>query len=141
LSFLTAPSRRKGGAAQNPYAFKAGINDRASGLVKFGYRWYNPVTGTWTQQDTLDSPLDPGNANRYGFAALDPINNADPTGRDWACVGSTILFLVAATTTVVSVATSTATFGATLGLAALGAAGTFGAYLLAESTCGAVIGG
>jgi RHS repeat-associated protein len=69
------------GAAQNPYAFKAGINDRASGLVKFGYRWYNPVTGTWTQQDTLDTPLDPGNANRYGFAALDPINNSDPTGR------------------------------------------------------------
>lgn len=69
------------GAAQNPYAFKAGINDRASGLVKFGFRWYNPVTGTWTQQDTLDSPLDPGNANRYGFAALDPINNSDPTGR------------------------------------------------------------
>jgi RHS repeat-associated protein len=129
------------GAAQNPYAFKAGINDRASGLVKFGYRWYNPVTGTWTQQDTLDKPLDLGNANRYGFAGLDPINNADPTGRDWACVGSTILFLVAATTTVSAVATSTATFGATLGLAALGAAGTFGAYLLAESTCRAVIEG
>jgi RHS repeat-associated protein len=68
------------GAAQNPYAFKAGINDRASGLVKFGYRWYNPVTGTWTQQDTLDSPLDPGNGNRYGFAAMDPINLSDPTG-------------------------------------------------------------
>jgi RHS repeat-associated protein len=76
------------GAAQNPYAFKAGINDRASGLVKFGYRWYNPVTGTWTQQDTLDTPLDPGNANRYGFAALDPINLSDPTGRDAACTGA-----------------------------------------------------
>ncbi|BDZ48622.1 hypothetical protein GCM10025867_08630 [Frondihabitans sucicola] len=26
------------GASQNPYAFKAGITDRASGLVKFGIR-------------------------------------------------------------------------------------------------------
>jgi RHS repeat-associated protein len=69
------------GAAQNPYAFKAGTTDRASGLVKFGIRWYEAETGTWTQQDTLDAPLDPSNANRYGFAALDPINNSDPSGQ------------------------------------------------------------
>lgn len=69
------------GAAQNPYLFKAGIQDRATGLVKFGLRWYNPVTGTWTQQDTLDAPLDPANANRYAFAGGDPINAGDPTGK------------------------------------------------------------
>ncbi|WP_349862226.1 RHS repeat-associated core domain-containing protein [Leifsonia sp. WHRI 6310E] len=68
-------------AAQNPYLFKAGIQDRATGLVKFGLRWYNPVTGTWTQQDTLDAPLDPANANRYAFAGGDPINAGDPTGK------------------------------------------------------------
>ncbi|MBG6215563.1 YD repeat-containing protein, partial [Cryobacterium sp. CAN_C3] len=33
------------GSAQNPYSFKAGIQDRASGLVKFGIRWYNATTG------------------------------------------------------------------------------------------------
>ena len=68
------------GAAQNPYAFHAGIKDPGSGLVKFGQRWYNPTTGTWTQQDTLDAPLDPANANRYAYAGDDPINNLDPTG-------------------------------------------------------------
>jgi len=68
------------GAAQNPYLFKAGIQDRATGLVKFGLRWYNPTTGTWTQQDTLDAPLDPANANRYAFAGGDPINGNDPGG-------------------------------------------------------------
>lgn len=68
------------GAGQNPYAFKAGITDRASGLVKFGIRWYEAETGTWTQQDTLDVPLNPSNANRYGFAGLDPVNGFDPTG-------------------------------------------------------------
>jgi hypothetical protein len=39
-----------------------------------------PLTGTFTQQDTVDAPLDPANANRYGFAGGDPINNIDPTG-------------------------------------------------------------
>ncbi|BDZ48624.1 hypothetical protein GCM10025867_08650 [Frondihabitans sucicola] len=68
------------GASQNPYAFKAGITDRASGLVKFGIRWYEAATGTWTQRDTLDAPLDPSNANRYQFAGGDPINGQDPTG-------------------------------------------------------------
>jgi RHS repeat-associated protein len=70
------------GASQNPYTFHGGIQDRASGLVKFGIRWYNPITGTWTQQDTLDAPLDPGNANRYVFTGGDPINGLDPSGND-----------------------------------------------------------
>lgn len=34
----------------------------------------------WTQQDSLDAPLDPVNANRYAYAGADPINNYDPTG-------------------------------------------------------------
>ena len=68
------------GVGQNPYAFKSGIQDRATGLVKFGQRWYNPGTGTWTQQDTLDSPLSALNANRYAYAGNDPVNNIDPTG-------------------------------------------------------------
>ncbi|WP_370053371.1 RHS repeat domain-containing protein [Leifsonia sp. EB41] len=68
------------GTSQNPYLFKSGIQDRATGLVKFGLRWYNPTTGAWTQQDTLDAPLDPANANRYAFAGGDPVNNNDPGG-------------------------------------------------------------
>ena len=68
------------GPGQNPYAFHAGIKDPGSRLVKFGQRWYNPTTGTWTQQDTLDNPLDPANANRYAYAGDDPINGSDPTG-------------------------------------------------------------
>ncbi|WP_443027279.1 RHS repeat-associated core domain-containing protein [Sphingomonas sp. LR61] len=68
-------------ASSNPFTFKAGIDDIATGLVKFGQRWYNPYIGAWTQQDTLDSPLDPSNGNRYAYAASDPINQQDPTGR------------------------------------------------------------
>ena len=72
-------------AGQNPYAFHAGIKDAGSGLVKFGQRWYNPTTGTWTQQDTLDNPLDPANANRYAYAGDDPINGSDPSGASLTC--------------------------------------------------------
>jgi len=70
------------GAGQNPYAFHAGIKDPGSGLIKFGQRWYNPTTGTSTQQDTPDNPLDPANANRYVLSGGDPINGQDPTGQD-----------------------------------------------------------
>ncbi len=68
------------GKPQNPYTFKQGLQDRSTGWVKYGARWYDPTTGRWTQQDTLDAPLDPLNANRYAFAANDPINNSDPLG-------------------------------------------------------------
>lgn len=67
---------------QNPYGFKSGIQDRATGWVHFGNRWYNPAIGRWTQQDTLDAPMSPLDANRYAYSGSDPINNTDPTGRD-----------------------------------------------------------
>jgi RHS repeat-associated protein len=72
-----------GGTTQNPYSFHAGLQDRATGYIKFGARWYDPATGTWTQQDTYNAPLSPGNANRYAYAGGDPINASDPTGNDW----------------------------------------------------------
>lgn len=68
------------GAPQTPYTFKNGTQDRSTGWIKYGARRYNPAVGRWMQQDPLDAPLDPANANRYGYEANDPINNTDPTG-------------------------------------------------------------
>ncbi|WP_228518143.1 beta strand repeat-containing protein [Curtobacterium sp. VKM Ac-1376] len=68
---------------QNPYGYKAGIRSSNSdtGLTKFGYRWMSDTTGNWIERDTFDAPLDPSNANRYAYAAADPINGFDPTGQ------------------------------------------------------------
>lgn len=69
------------GTAQNPYTFKNGVQERTTGWIKYGARWYDPVTGRFTQQDSLNAPLDPANANRYAYAGGDPVNNVDPTGQ------------------------------------------------------------
>ncbi len=62
--------------------------------VHYAARHDNPITGTWTQQDTLDTPLDPTNANRYAYASGDPINTVDPTGRALAaCIGAGFSFV------------------------------------------------
>jgi len=75
---------------QNPYGFKTGNRTDNGVLVKFGMRWYLAITGTWTQRDTLDAPLDPKNANRYGYAGGDPINASDPTGKATLCQNLTV---------------------------------------------------
>lgn len=46
-------------------------------------RWYDPGTGRWTQQDSLETLLDPSRSNRYEYAAGNPVNYVDPTGRDF----------------------------------------------------------
>ncbi|WP_139166341.1 RHS repeat domain-containing protein [Curtobacterium sp. UNCCL20] len=73
---------------QNPFGFKSGLRSSdANGMTKFGYRWQTSGTGGWLERDTLDVPLSPTNANRYAYAADDPINASDPSGRDYLTAG------------------------------------------------------
>ncbi|SEL79388.1 RHS repeat-associated core domain-containing protein, partial [Blastococcus sp. DSM 46786] len=64
----------------NPYGYAGGIDDPNSTLVHFGQRWYDPATGRFTQPDSLETLADPTRANRYEYAASNPINYVDPTG-------------------------------------------------------------
>ena len=91
----TDSSGNDGGWTENPYLFQGGTQDRATGEVKFGQRWYSPATGTWTQQDALNAPLDPDNANRYEYSSDDPINLNDLTGDRDILAGIGDLFIVA----------------------------------------------
>ena len=70
-------------ATLNPYRFTGGIYDRTTGYLKLGQRFYSPDTGRFTQQDSLETLADPSRANRYEYAAGNPINYVDPTGRDF----------------------------------------------------------
>ena len=68
-------------AASNAFRYASGYLDTATGLYKYGARYYQPTLGRWTQQDTLNIIGDPANGNRYTYTGDDPINNIDPTGR------------------------------------------------------------
>ncbi|MGY2005062.1 RHS repeat-associated core domain-containing protein [Blastococcus sp. SYSU DS1024] len=70
--------------ALTPYRFAGGMYDRAApAYVKFGMRWYDAGIGRFTQQDSLETLADPSRANRNEYAAGNPINSVDPTGKDW----------------------------------------------------------
>jgi RHS repeat-associated protein len=64
----------------SPYRYAGGTHDPTSPLMHYGQRWYDPTTGRWTQQDSLETLADPSRANRYEYAASNPTNYVDPTG-------------------------------------------------------------
>ncbi|WNB85781.1 RHS repeat-associated core domain-containing protein [Cellulomonas sp. ATA003] len=120
---------------QTPFLYTGGLHDRTTGWIKQGARYYDPTEGRWTQYDTLDAPLDPANANRYAYAANNPVNYTDPTGRVSA---STVL---GAAGLVVGAAAVFATGGLAVGLAAGSTALSVGSELAAGDTRGAVVAG
>ncbi len=69
-------------AALNPWRYASGYHDTATGLTKFGTRYYNPSLGRWTQRDPLAGSIDnPSAVNRYPYVGNSPVNSIDPTGR------------------------------------------------------------
>jgi RHS repeat-associated protein len=64
-----------------PLGFGGGLYDRDTGLVRFGYRDYDPSIGRWTAKDPID--FNGGQGNLYVYVGDDPINYIDPTGEVW----------------------------------------------------------
>lgn len=128
------------GTRQAPFIFTGGLNDRTTGWVLNGARYYDPAEGRWTQHDTLDAPLDPGNANRYAYAANNPVNYVDPTGRISA---SQILQGISYAATAAGWIATASGAGAPVGIAlsAVGTAADVGASLLEGDSDGAVLAG
>jgi RHS repeat-associated protein len=61
-----------------PFGFAGGLHDRDTGLVKFGYRDYDPETGRWTAKDPIG--FAGGDTDLYGYVANNPVNYIDPYG-------------------------------------------------------------
>jgi len=61
-----------------PFGFAGGLHDRDTGLVRFGYRDYDPDVGRWTAKDPIF--FAGGDTDLYGYVLNDPINWVDPWG-------------------------------------------------------------
>jgi len=61
-----------------PFGFTGGLHDQDTGLVRFGYRDYDPDTGRWTAKDPI--LFAGGDTDLYGYCLNNPINLIDPGG-------------------------------------------------------------
>jgi RHS repeat-associated protein len=61
-----------------PFGFAGGLHDRDTGLVRFGYRDFDPDIGRWTAKDPIG--FSGGDTDLYGYVLNDPINFVDPDG-------------------------------------------------------------
>ena len=61
-----------------PFGFAGGLHDPDTGLVRFGYRDYDPDMGRWTAKDPIG--FAGGDTDLYGYVQNDPVNWIDPYG-------------------------------------------------------------
>jgi len=61
-----------------PFGFAGGLHDQDTGLVRFGYRDYDPDTGRWTAKDPIF--FRGGDTDFYGYCLNNPINLIDSNG-------------------------------------------------------------
>ncbi|MBI2435164.1 MAG: hypothetical protein HYV26_20085, partial [Candidatus Hydrogenedentes bacterium] len=61
-----------------PFGFAGGLHDRDTGLVRFGFRDYDPNNGRWTAKDPIG--FAGGDVNLYAYVVADPISFVDPSG-------------------------------------------------------------
>ena len=61
-----------------PFGFAGGLQDRDTGLVRFGFRDYDPDVGRWTAKDPIG--FWGGYVDLYGYCLNDPVNSIDPSG-------------------------------------------------------------
>jgi RHS repeat-associated protein len=73
------PLRVTGAAAVNlSFRFSSKYTDAETGLVYYGYRWYQPSTGRFLSKDPIEEQ---GGVNLYGFVENDPVNGYDLLGK------------------------------------------------------------
>jgi RHS repeat-associated protein len=61
------------------FAFQGKYADPETGLVYFGFRWYDPATAKWLSSDPIQEA---GGLNLYAFCQGDPVNGVEYLGCD-----------------------------------------------------------
>jgi len=64
-------------AKMNPFRFSTKCQDDETHLLYYGYRYYNPSTGSWLSRDPIGEE---GGLNLYGMVDNNPHNAVDPVG-------------------------------------------------------------
>ncbi|MDD5557823.1 MAG: RHS repeat-associated core domain-containing protein [bacterium] len=67
----------KAGTFDSPYQFSTKEYDDASGLIYYGYRYYDPAHGVWLSKDPIGYY---DGLNLYAFVTNNPVNWTDPYG-------------------------------------------------------------
>ncbi|MFV9691496.1 MAG: RHS repeat-associated core domain-containing protein, partial [Desulfobacteria bacterium] len=109
------------------FGFAGGLHDRDTGLVRFGYRDYDPDTGRWTAKDPIG--FAGGDTDLYGYCLNDPVNWVDPIGLiNWKAVGKGGFAVVGGAVS--------AGFGALASSSGIGAVGGIPAILVGSAAFG-----
>ena len=61
-----------------PIGYAGGLDDRVTGLVRFGFRDLDTASGRWTARDP--ALYDGGQANLYTYVGGDPVSHATRSG-------------------------------------------------------------
>jgi RHS repeat-associated protein len=64
-------------ADENPFRFSTKHHDDESGLVYYGYRFYDPALGRWLNRDPIGEL---GGLNLYEYAGNEPVAHLDAFG-------------------------------------------------------------
>jgi RHS repeat-associated protein len=72
------------GSLANEFKFSTKQADKRGQFIDFGFRWYDPDVGRFTQRDPIGVA---GGLNLYEYCYGNPVNLLDPWGLYWLCGG------------------------------------------------------
>ena len=77
-SFGNVVSQTNAAAVDCVFGYAGGVSDAATGEENFGRRWYDAITGRWTEPDFAGFAA--GDPNLYRYCGNSPATHVDPSG-------------------------------------------------------------